>query len=111
MPYRAPVNEFRFLFDHVVDLASVTAEERFAEATPDTVEAILTEAGRMCEEVIAPTATAPATPIPPGSRTASCAPRRASTPPMPPWPRADGSRCRRIPNTAAWACRWRSPPR
>ncbi|ETX15968.1 acyl-CoA dehydrogenase [Roseivivax halodurans JCM 10272] len=55
MPYRAPVNEFRFLFDHVVDLASVTAEERFAEATPDTVEAILTEAGRMCEEVIAPT--------------------------------------------------------
>ncbi len=32
----------------------VTATARFAEATPDTVEAILTEAGRLCEEVLAP---------------------------------------------------------
>ncbi|SLN53072.1 Acyl-CoA dehydrogenase [Roseivivax jejudonensis] len=55
MPYRAPVNEFRFIFDHVVDLASVAAEERFAEATPETVEAVLVEAGRVCEEVVAPT--------------------------------------------------------
>ncbi len=55
MPYRAPVQEFRFLYDHVVDLAAVAAEERFAEATPETVEAVLTEAGRVCEEVLAPT--------------------------------------------------------
>ena len=54
MPYRAPVSEFRFLFDHVVGLDEVAATERFAEATPDTVEAILTEAGRLCEEVLAP---------------------------------------------------------
>jgi acyl-CoA dehydrogenase len=32
----------------------VTATERFAEATPDTVAAMLTEAGRICEEVLAP---------------------------------------------------------
>ncbi len=34
MPYRAPVSEFRFLFDHVVGLDQVTATDRFAEATP-----------------------------------------------------------------------------
>ena len=54
MPYRAPVSEFRFLFEHVVSLAEVAATERFAEATPETVDAILTEAGRLCEEVLAP---------------------------------------------------------
>ena len=54
MPYRAPVSEFAFLFDHVVDLASVTATERFADADADTVEAILAEAGKLCEEVLAP---------------------------------------------------------
>ncbi|UMA65207.1 acyl-CoA dehydrogenase [Roseivivax marinus] len=55
MPYRAPVDEFRFLYAHVVDLAALAGTERFAEATPETVEAILTEAGRLCEEVLAPT--------------------------------------------------------
>ncbi|SEN75143.1 acyl-CoA dehydrogenase [Palleronia pelagia] len=54
MPYRAPVRDYSFLFDHVVGLEQVTATDRFAEATPDMVEAILTEAGRMCEEVLAP---------------------------------------------------------
>ena len=54
MPYRAPVGELRFILDHVVGLDQVTATERFAEATPETVEAILTEAGRLCEEIIAP---------------------------------------------------------
>ena len=54
MAYRAPVSEFRFIFDHVVDLAQVTATDRFAEADTDTVDAILTEAGRLSEEVMAP---------------------------------------------------------
>jgi len=54
MPYRAPVSEFRFLLDHVVGFADVAATERFAEATPDTVEAILTEAGKLCENTLAP---------------------------------------------------------
>ena len=54
MPYRAPVGEFQFLFDKVVGMDSVRSTERFAEATPDLTEAILTEAGRMCEEVLAP---------------------------------------------------------
>ncbi len=54
MPYRAPVEEYRFLLDHVVGFDRVAATDRFAEATPDMVQAILTEAGRMCEEVLAP---------------------------------------------------------
>ncbi len=54
MPYRAPVNDFRFLMDHVTGFADVAATDRFAEATPDMVEAILTEAAKMSEEVLAP---------------------------------------------------------
>ncbi|MBN9890056.1 acyl-CoA dehydrogenase [Salipiger abyssi] len=54
MPYRAPVSETCFLLDHVVGFSAVQATERFAEATSDTVQAVLTEAGKMCEEVMAP---------------------------------------------------------
>ena len=54
MPYTAPVDEFRFILDHVVPFNEVAATERFSEATPDMVAAILTEAGRLCEEVLAP---------------------------------------------------------
>lgn len=54
MPYRAPLADFRFLLSEVVDFAQVAATERFAEATPETVEAVLGEAGKLCEEVLAP---------------------------------------------------------
>ena len=54
MPYRAPIAELRFLLDHVAGFPQVQATDRFAEATSDTVSAILTEAGRMCETVLAP---------------------------------------------------------
>lgn len=54
MPFRAPVSEFQFLFDHVVDFAQVTATERFEDADRDVTEAILTEAAKMTEEVMAP---------------------------------------------------------
>jgi acyl-CoA dehydrogenase len=54
MPYRAPLAEMRFLLTHVVGFGQVAATPRHAEATADTVEAILTGAGRLCEEVLAP---------------------------------------------------------
>ncbi len=54
MPYRAPVSEFLFCLEHVVGFDRVAATDRFAEATPETVAAMLTEAGRICEEVLAP---------------------------------------------------------
>ncbi|MFU8776516.1 MAG: acyl-CoA dehydrogenase [Roseovarius sp.] len=54
MPYRAPVDEYRFLFDHIVSLSQVVETDRFAEATPDMTAAILAEAARLCEEVLYP---------------------------------------------------------
>ncbi|SIO46806.1 hypothetical protein SAMN05444722_2355 [Rhodovulum sp. ES.010] len=54
MPYRAPVEEVRFICEHVVGLGQVTATPRFAEATPDVAAAILSEAGKLCDEVLAP---------------------------------------------------------
>ncbi len=54
MPYRAPVEDYRFLFQHVIGMADVAATDRFSEAAPDMTDAILTEAGRMCEEVLSP---------------------------------------------------------
>ena len=54
MPYRAPVNDFRFLMENVVGFSQVAATETFSEATPDMADAILTEAAKLCEEVLAP---------------------------------------------------------
>lgn len=54
MPYQAPVTEFEFLLKNVVPMQSVTETDRFSEATPDVVHAILTEAAKLTEEVIAP---------------------------------------------------------
>ncbi|WP_412504301.1 acyl-CoA dehydrogenase [Roseovarius sp. SYSU LYC5161] len=54
MPYYSPVQDMRFLLDKVAGFEAVRATDRFSEATPDMVEAILTEAGRMCDEVLAP---------------------------------------------------------
>ncbi|WP_299503845.1 acyl-CoA dehydrogenase [uncultured Roseobacter sp.] len=54
MPYHAPVDDYAFLFDHVVGYAGLRATDRFAEATDDVTRAILTEAGKLTEEVLAP---------------------------------------------------------
>lgn len=54
MPYRAPVRDIRFILDHIVGFARVAATPRFAEATPDMTQAILTEAGRIASDVLAP---------------------------------------------------------
>lgn len=54
MPYSAPIADFRFMMDHVIGFDEVTSTERFAEATPDTVEAVLTEAGKLAETILAP---------------------------------------------------------
>ncbi|WP_194097343.1 acyl-CoA dehydrogenase [Marivivens aquimaris] len=54
MPYRSPVADFRFILENVVDYAKVSETEAFAEATKDTVDAILDEAGKLCDNEIAP---------------------------------------------------------
>ena len=54
MPYRAPIRDFAFLLDQVVAFDQVRQTDRFSEATAETTQAILTEAGKLCEEVLAP---------------------------------------------------------
>ena len=54
MSYRAPVDDYTFLFDNIVGLKQVTATDRFAEATSDVTTAILIEAGKLCEDIMAP---------------------------------------------------------
>lgn len=55
MPYRAPVGEYDFILNALINLGQVSETEKFADVDPDTVTAILTEAGRMSEEVLYPT--------------------------------------------------------
>ena len=54
MPYRAPTEDFQFLFDHVIGYDQIAETELFAEAPSDMAQAVLSEAGKMCEEVLAP---------------------------------------------------------
>lgn len=54
MSYRSPVEDFSFLFDHVIDFAALRGTARFEDASSDITQAILLEAGKMCDEVLAP---------------------------------------------------------
>jgi acyl-CoA dehydrogenase len=54
MPYRAPLPDYSFLFDHVVGFDAVRATDLFADATSDLTDAVLGEAGKLCEEVLSP---------------------------------------------------------
>ncbi len=54
MPYRSPVSEFQFILDKIVGFDEVTQTEKFAEASSDVVDAILNEAGKLCDDAIAP---------------------------------------------------------
>ena len=54
MAYTAPVEQIAFILNNVVAFRQLAETELFAEATPETVTAILTEAGKLADEVIAP---------------------------------------------------------
>lgn len=54
MSYRAPVKEMTFYLDNVLDAGRISETDKFAEATGDMTEAILGEAARLSEEILAP---------------------------------------------------------
>src|SRR6185503_13580495 len=52
--YRAPVDDFRFLFQEVLELEKHRDLPGFADLSPDLVDDILSNAGKFCEEVLQP---------------------------------------------------------
>jgi 3-(methylthio)propanoyl-CoA dehydrogenase len=54
MPFTPPVTEQRFVLDTVADVAGLAAHDRFAEATPDMVDAILDGIGALATDLYAP---------------------------------------------------------
>ena len=54
MTYAAPLDDMRFVLDHVAGLPEIATLPGFEEAQPELVEAILTEAARSPSEVLAP---------------------------------------------------------
>ncbi|MEW8064147.1 MAG: acyl-CoA dehydrogenase family protein, partial [Candidatus Thiodiazotropha sp.] len=54
LSYKAPLRDMRFIFDEVLDGSRLQALSGFEEVDPDTVEAILEEAGKFCENELLP---------------------------------------------------------
>jgi acyl-CoA dehydrogenase len=54
MPYRAPLSEYAFVLNHVAGFGAVQATARFGGCSDDLTCAILAEAGKLCEETLAP---------------------------------------------------------
>ena len=52
--YKAPVEEVLFLLRDVFPIQRYNNLPGFAEATPDVVEAIVSEAAKLCEETLLP---------------------------------------------------------
>jgi len=52
--YRAPIEDYRFLFNEVLELEKHRDLPGFAELSPDLADDILTNAGKFCEEVMQP---------------------------------------------------------
>ena len=52
--YRAPVSDMRFVLEEIADLPKIAALPGYEDATPDLVEAVLEEAGRLASELLAP---------------------------------------------------------
>ncbi|MDG1532312.1 MAG: acyl-CoA dehydrogenase [Paracoccaceae bacterium] len=54
MPYTSPVTDYQFIFDNLVGFDRLAQTETFADATSDVRDAILAEAGKLADTVMAP---------------------------------------------------------
>ncbi len=54
MTYQAPVKDMLFVLNHLAGLPQVAALPQYAEATPDTAQAVLEEAATFAGDVLAP---------------------------------------------------------
>ncbi len=54
MPFASPVDDIQFVLTKVAGFDQVAATDRFADATPETVAAILEEVGKLADQVLAP---------------------------------------------------------
>mgnify|MGYP003347134702 CR=1 FL=1 len=52
--YKAPIDDVEFLLDDVFHIDRYSNLPGFADASPDVISAILTEAAKFCEEVLTP---------------------------------------------------------
>jgi butyryl-CoA dehydrogenase len=52
--YTAPLRDMRFVYHELIDGDSLQELPAYAEATPDTVDAVLEEAGKLCRDVLQP---------------------------------------------------------
>jgi alkylation response protein AidB-like acyl-CoA dehydrogenase len=54
MQYRPPVNDLKFLLFDVLGVDQLQTLEKYAEATPDIISAVIEEAGKLAAEVLQP---------------------------------------------------------
>ena len=54
MAYKAPVEEMMFVLENLCDLQELAKLPGFEEAQPDMISAVLTEAGKFADQVLAP---------------------------------------------------------
>ena len=52
--YKAPLSDIRFVLEDLLDVGQLTALPGYADASPELLRAVIEEAARLCEEVLAP---------------------------------------------------------
>ena len=52
--YKAPLDDIKFLLHDVHNVGQLSALPGFEDATPDVIDAVLTEGATLCEQVLFP---------------------------------------------------------
>ena len=52
--YKAPLKDINFVLNEVLDVSTLAKLPGYQDATPDTIQAILEEAAKLCENVLFP---------------------------------------------------------